>query len=193
MLIAPLLSPIMSLSLGVTLSDKNIVSRSFLTLTKSLIYGVLISMLATFLMWGITGEGSFQEFYNPEIMSRTIGTFPYFIIAIIAGLATSFARVKPNLNAALPGTAIAVALVPPLATIGIGLATLNLGVAFGALGLFLLNTIGIIAAAVVMFSLMRIYTKRKHAGNTFKQSIEEQESINQEFRKKKEILQESEE
>ena len=187
MLIAPLLSPIMSLALGITLSDKDIVSEATLTLGKSLLYSVLISMLATFLLWSITGDATFQESYNPEIMSRTIGTFPYFIIAVVAGLATSFARVKPELNAALPGTAIAVALVPPLATIGVGLATLNFSVALGALSLFLLNAIGIIAAAIVMFSLMRIYTKRKLAETSFEKALSEQQTIQEAFEKKKEL------
>ena len=186
MLIAPILSPMMSLALGITLSDNKLIRRSSFTLIKSVIYSILVAMLATLLLWRITGVADFQEVYNPEILSRTNASLPYLVIAIIAGLATSFARVKPELNEALPGTAIAVALVPPLATIGVGLATLNISVTLGALGLFLLNAVGIIAASVVVFSLMRIYKKRKIAEKSLQEAEEEQEEIVENFEKKKE-------
>lgn len=177
MLIAPLLSPIMSLALGITLSDRNLIKRSSYTLVKSMVYSILVAMLASLLLWSISGSPDFQSTFNSEILSRTEVSFPYFIIAVIAGLATSFARVKPELNEALPGTAIAVALVPPLATVGIGFATLNMSVAFGALTLFLLNGVGIVAAGIVMFSLMRVYTKQKVAEKSLQEAQEEQEKI----------------
>jgi len=111
-------------------------------------------------MWNTTGTDTFQTFYNPEIISRTEASFTYFMIAIISGLATTFARVKPSLNDALPGTAIAVALVPPLATIGIGIATLNITITVGAFLMFSLNTLGIMVASLFMFSIMKIYKKK---------------------------------
>lgn len=182
MLIAPILSPIMSLALGITLSDAKLVRHSSTTLLKSIVFSILISMLATFLLWNITGTLEFQNIYNSEILSRTNPSFPYFIIAIVAGLATSFARVKPELNEALPGTAIAVALVPPLAAIGVGLATLNMAVAWGAFLLFFINAIGITAAAIVMFSLMKIYTKKRVAEESLEKTQKEQEIIEQKFK-----------
>jgi uncharacterized hydrophobic protein (TIGR00341 family) len=185
MLIAPILSPMMSLALGITMSDHKLVVRSFSTLSKSVFYSVLIAMLATFLMWGTTGTAEFQSLYNQEILSRTDISGVYLIIAIIAGLATSFARVKPELNEALPGTAIAVALVPPLATIGIGIATLSLSVTLGALLMFVVNMIGIVAASVIMFSLMRIYTKRKVAEQSLEKAEQEKANIKEQYQQKK--------
>lgn len=186
MLIAPILSPMLSLALGITLSDSTLIKRSMNTFLKSILYSIGIAMLATFLMWGTTGTEQFQEFYNPEILSRTEASFTYLMIAIVAGLATSFARVKPELNEALPGTAIAVALVPPLATIGIGVATLNITVTLGAFIMFALNALGIIIASVFMFSIMKIYKKHKVA----QKSLQEAELITKEteedFKKSKE-------
>lgn len=184
MLIAPILSPVMSLALGVTLSDVRLIKQSCVTLVKSVAFSVLVAMLATFLMWRVTGSFEFQGSYNSEILSRTHATFPYFIIAVIAGLATSFARVKPQLNEALPGTAIAVALVPPLGAIGIGLATLNFELAFGAFSLFFINAVGITAASVVMFSIMQIYTKKTVAEKSLQKSEEEQERVRRAFEEK---------
>ncbi len=160
MLIAPILSPILSAALGISLSDGKLIQRSSFTLLRSMIYSIGIAMLATFLMWNTTGTDTFQTFYNPEIISRTEASFTYFMIAIISGLATTFARVKPSLNDALPGTAIAVALVPPLATIGIGIATLNITITVGAFLMFSLNTLGIMVASLFMFSIMKIYKKK---------------------------------
>jgi len=160
MLIAPILSPILSLALGIVIADKNLISRSSLTLLKSAGFAIGLSTVVTWVLWNFTSGTNFMIELNPEIFERIEPSIVYLLIAIIAGTATAFARVKPDLSDALPGTAIAVALVPPLATIGIGLATLRLDVVSGALAMFILNAIGIVLAAMVMFSLMNLYTKK---------------------------------
>lgn len=159
MLIAPILSPILSLALGIVINDGHLISRSFFTLLKSAGYAIALSAVVTWILWNFA-SGNLMDELNPEILERVQPSMVYFIIAIIAGVATAFARVKPDLSETLPGTAIAVALVPPLATIGIGVATIQLTVISGALSMFILNAVGIILAAMVMFSLMNIYTKK---------------------------------
>lgn len=160
MLIAPILSPILSLALGIVIADRHLISRSFFTLLKSSGYAIGLSAAMTWLLWNFTSSANFMFELNTEILSRIEPSIVYLIIAIIAGTATAFARIKPDLSEALPGTAIAVALVPPLATIGIGIATLRPDVISGALAMFLLNAIGIVLAAMVIFSLMNLYTKK---------------------------------
>jgi len=160
MLIAPILSPILSLALGIVIADGNLISRSFFTLLKSAGYAIGLSAIITWLLWNFTSSADFMIELNAEILSRIQPSIVYLLIAIIAGTATAFARIKPDVSDALPGTAIAVALVPPLATIGIGIATLRLDVVSGALSMFILNSIGIILAAMIMFSLMNLYTKK---------------------------------
>ncbi len=165
MLIAPILSPILTTALGISVSDNSIIKRSLLTLGKSTLYAIGISAITTIVLWHFTvGEGGvFNEVFNSEIISRTEPTIVYFFIAVVAGLTTAFARMKPELNETLPGTAIAIALIPPLSTIGIGIATLNLSIISGALSMFVLNSLGIILAALVVFSLMNIRSKKKTA------------------------------
>ncbi len=162
MLIAPILYPILSLSLGIIMSDPKLISRSFYTLVKSTVFGITISALATLLFANRLTE------ITPEIISRTHASLPYIMIAIAAGLAGSFALVKPQLNETLPGIAISVALIPPLGVIGIGLAQLNWELISGAFLMFLVNAIGIVFASMLTFSMMNFYVKREKAEETIK-------------------------
>lgn len=162
MLIAPMLYPLLSLALGVTISDAALVSRSFYTVIKSFVYAILASTVATLIF------SSHFTSITPEIMSRAEPTLPFFAIAIVAGLAGSFALVKPQLNETLPGIAISVALIPPLAVIGIGIARFNWQIISGSLLLFIVNAIGIVFAGMIVFSMMNFYVKRADAKKTVK-------------------------
>ena len=155
MLIAPLLSPILSLSLGVTVADGKLIRRSIQTIFKSLILGIGVSAIATL----IFGAGKLSEslIISPE------PSLLYAAVAVVAGFAATFALVKPKLNETLPGVAIAVALIPPIALIGIGLAKFSWIMMTDALLLFALNIAGIIFAGMITFSLMNFYTKKKVA------------------------------
>jgi len=187
MLIAPILSPILAAALGISIADNNLIHRSIRTLGKSALYSIILSALTTLVLWqfAVGSEGAFATAFNPETLSRTQPTVVYLFIAIIAGLTTAFARMKPELNETLPGTAIAIALVPPLATIGIGVATLNLSVISGALSMFVLNSMGIILAALVIFSLMDIRKKKKTVERAQEKADQEQEKIIEEFQEEK--------
>ncbi len=196
MLIAPILSPILSIALGMSISDGTIIKNSLKTLGLSALWGIGLSTLITFLLWQFAvGEGGeFATHLNSEILSRTEVSIVYLFIAILAGLTTSFARMKPELNESLPGTAIAIALVPPLATIGIGIATLKLSVISGALAMFLINSIGIILSAMVIFSLMGINEKKRAAQRAQEKAQEELEKIQEkaEQEKREKIIKEEE-
>ncbi|MFC1649289.1 TIGR00341 family protein [Patescibacteria group bacterium] len=160
MLIAPILYPILSLSLGIIMSDPKLISRSFYTVVKSLGIGILAATLVTLLFSSQLTE------ITAEIAARTQPSLPSLIIAVTAGLAASFALVKPKLSETLPGIAISVALVPPIAVVGIGIAKLNLIIVTGALLLFLVNFIGVVFASMLTFSLMNFYIKRGEAKET---------------------------
>ncbi len=186
MLIAPILSPILATALGVNMSNQNLIHRSLKTLGKSALYSIFFSTLTTIALWKFTvSDGVFREVFNPEIISRTEVSIVYFFIAIVAGMTTAFARMKPELNDTLPGTAIAIALVPPLATIGIGIASWNISIVSGALSLFLVNALGIILAALVIFSLMNIHEKKKVAERAAEKADTEQEKIEKEHEEEK--------
>lgn len=154
MLVAPLLSPIMAISLGVIIGNFKVIFRSIRIFVIALI-------LASFVSFLVANIVEF-DIHDITLLNSMEVSFFTFLVAIVAGLAASYAWIKPNLSNALPGTAIAVTLIPPLCTTGLALASgewLILKVAFLVL---LLNIAGIIFASSLIFFVMDFYkSKRK--------------------------------
>lgn len=165
MLIAPILSPILSLSLGVVLADPKLISRSFYTVIKSMLFGIVSAAVVTAFFLS-----DFQ--ITEELAARTEPSLIYAFIAVISGLAASFALVKPQLSETLPGIAISVALIPPLAATGVGVARFDWTMISNSFLLFIINTVGIIFASMIVFSLMHLYIKRTVATKTIKKEEE---------------------
>lgn len=164
MLIAPVLYPILSMSLAVVLYDFTLFYRSLRTLIVSFSVSIAIAfMLSIILGW------HFDFTLSEQIMARAQPSTLFFIVAFISGFAATFALVHSNLNEMLPGVAISVSLMPPLAVIGIGLGSLNYAVAGGATVLFLLNVLGIALASMVAFTLMDLHRTHKVAASAIKQ------------------------
>ena len=88
-----------------------------------------------------------------EVLVRTRPTPIDLVIALPGGIAAAYAMTQPNISAALPGVAIATALMPPLCTIGIGIALNRWDVAGGATLLFITNAVTIAFASTLVFFL----------------------------------------
>lgn len=155
MLIAPVLYPVLSLAMGVTISDPKLMSRSLVTLVRSLAIAIVLSVAVTVIF------SSQQSDITNEVIKRTEPNLLNFAVALVAGLAVSFAIAKPSINETMPGVAISVSLVPPLAVIGIGLAKLDISMASAAFILFLVNIIGIMFSAMIVFSLLQFVSKKE--------------------------------
>jgi len=164
MLIAPLLFPLLSLSLGVITSDTTLMGRSIYTIGKSVVLSLVVGFFIALLFNG-AAESVFSVATEPSLM--------YAIVAAIAGFAAAFAVTKPHLNETLPGVAVAVALVPPLAMASIGVAHFNWELFSNSLMLFLVNIIGIMFSAMIVFSLMRFAVKKK----VTQEAVKEEEKI----------------
>lgn len=145
MIIAPLIGPITGVAYSTTVANRRLLRRSFLTLFTGVIFTVFISS-ATVLLVGLKNV-------TPEILSRTTPNLLDLIIALAAGAAGAFANTRRRIADALPGVAIAVALVPPLSVVGIGLAWGKSSLAIGALLLFVTNLTGIIFSGVIVLLL----------------------------------------
>jgi len=154
MLIAPILYPILSFSLGLVMSDLKVISRSLYTIGKSALFGIAAAVLATWLL-----TASYSEFTS-EILARSEPSLLYLAIAVVAGIAVSFALVRPELSETLAGIAVSVALIPPLAVVGIGIAKLDWTIVTGSFMLFVINIFGIIFASMVNFSLLNLHEKQ---------------------------------
>ena len=171
MLIAPLMYPILGVSLGLVMMNSNIslLRRALTTLTKSLAVGLGLSVLAAFFF------GDSATYQTAEVMSRTVPSHMHLLVAIVAGAAVSYMLAKPEWGDALPGVAIAVALIPPLASVGIGVAYWDILIIKGATMILLLNLLGIIAVSVVIFLLMNLSEKENIAKSTIKRENEKHE------------------
>ncbi|OQA03398.1 MAG: hypothetical protein BWY68_00747 [bacterium ADurb.Bin400] len=155
-LLAPILYPIMGISMGTVMSDYKLIMISAKTLAKSVVLAVIAAAFATILFADtMTVPQIVYELSRPSLMHAAV--------AVVAGLAASFAMVRSELNETLPGVAISAALIPPLAVVGIGVGEINMEIISGAFLLFLVNVAGITFAGVTTFSLMNFYVDRKEA------------------------------
>lgn len=182
-LITPILYPVLSVSLGVVMSDRTLISHSVVTLLKSVAMGVGLSAMATLFF------ASKYDSVTAEILSQAEPSLLYFAVAIISGIAISIALVRPHLSEALPGVAVSVVLIPPLAVIGIGIAKLDWNIVSGSSVLFLMNIIGVMFASMASFSLLNLYMKRPVATTEIKKEeiqIEKEEEIIKELEEKEE-------
>lgn len=143
MIVAPLMGPIIAIAYSMVAANQRLLKRAFFTLIKGILLTILISFLITKVV-GIRTLGS-------EIAGRVSPTLLDMGVALAAGAAGSYAKSRKSIADALPGVAIAVALVPPLSVVGIGLAMNSQSVAVGASLLFLANLTGIIFSGALVF------------------------------------------
>lgn len=148
MLISPVMGPITGLGLGLGTEDGNLLKESL----KNFAIMVGISILASslfFLLSPLTLE-------NPsELLARTNPTIYDVLIALFGGFAGILETSRKEKGTVISGVAIATALMPPLCTIGYGISRLNLTFMFGALYLFLINTIFIALATFLAVKLFK--------------------------------------
>ena len=148
MLISPLMGPILGMGLSLAINDIDTLRRSL----KNFAVMVILSILTAFL---------FFKFFplrdeSSELLARTAPDIRDVLIAFFGGLALVIARAKKGTIASVIfGVAIATALMPPLCTVGFGLAIGNYGYAGGAMYLFTINTIFIGLATFLVIKLLK--------------------------------------
>lgn len=143
MIVAPLMGPIVGMAFAITMGNRRLLKRAGL----SVVTGAMLTVLTAFCICQIVGINTL----NPEILERTRPTLIDLAIGLAAGAAGSFGKTRREVADALPGVAIAVALVPPLSVIGIGLAFGDFSIFFGSTLLFLTNLAGIILSGGLVF------------------------------------------
>jgi uncharacterized hydrophobic protein (TIGR00271 family) len=145
MLISPLMNPILAAALALILGDWSLGRRAAAVLGWS-IGGVIA------LTWLVAWLTPLRE-VTPEILARTNPNLLDLLVAILAGLAGTLAlrSESPAAMSIIPGVAIAVAVIPPLATVGYSLSNLHGSMARGAFLLFLTNLVSIILSAASVF------------------------------------------
>ena len=148
MLVAPLMTPL--IGAGFALIQGNI--RLFRESLRSVAVGIACGLLLSILI----GLASPAEDLTAEIMARTSPSEMDLLVAFFSGLGAAYAFARPGLAGTLAGVAIAAALVPPLATVGIGIARGIWGVATGAAVLHLTNLVAISLGAATAFRILGV-------------------------------------
>lgn len=146
MLVSPLLGPIMGIGFGLATLESSLIKRSLVTLAAGMATAIFIAMLIIWL-------SPIQD-VTAELRARTQPTLLDLGVAVVGGIAGVYAIMR-KLSGVMVGVAIATALVPPLSTVGFGLATGRLDFALGASLLFLTNTLAIAFAATIVARLNR--------------------------------------
>jgi uncharacterized hydrophobic protein (TIGR00271 family) len=156
MLVAPLMTPL--IGAGLALVQGNI--RLFGAAGAAMALGVLTGLILSLLTGLATSSFPFTE----ELASRGEATVIDLGVALLSGMAAAYAIARPNVLAAMAGVAIAAALVPPLATTGLSLASGRWAIAAGAATLLLTNLVAITLGAASVFALLGVGGSSKGLG-----------------------------
>jgi uncharacterized hydrophobic protein (TIGR00271 family) len=146
MLVAPLMTPIMGFSAAIVNGWMHRVATSFATVAGGVIVGIGVAWLVAVWTPQLVPIAT-----NGQILSRTSPTMIDLMIAVAAGAAGAYATVDKRVSSSITGVAIAVALVPPLAVVGVMLQASEFADAWGAFLLFLTNFVVIVLVACFVF------------------------------------------
>jgi uncharacterized hydrophobic protein (TIGR00271 family) len=158
MLVAPLMSPILAFSLGMVLGDVRLLRSSTEAVFKGVAFAIFLA--------GLTGLLSPFKALTGEILGRTQPTLLDLIVAVVSGMAGAYALARKEVSAALPGVAIAAALMPPLCVVGLGFSFGEPAIVGGAFLLFLTNLASISLAGVLIFLLLGVRPKTWQPGGS---------------------------
>jgi len=154
MIVAPLMLPIRGLAFGAVEGNVVIFRKGLIAVAV----GTLLAIILAWLLGSLVGLPDFGS----EVLARSKPTLLDLGIAIAAGGISGFAKVQPKVSGTLAGTAIAVALMPPICVIGLGLSQGNWSLSLGASLLYVTNLLGITLSCMLTF-LIAGYTPLNRA------------------------------
>lgn len=145
MIVAPLMLPIRGLAFGALEGNVVLFRRGVVAVLVGTILAVVIAYSLGLLVQ--------LPSYGSEIFARSEPTLLDLGIAVAAGTISGYAKIEPKISGSLAGTAIAVALMPPICVIGLGIAQSNWTLSLGATLLYLTNLLGITLSCMLTFFL----------------------------------------
>lgn len=143
MIIAPLMLPIRGLAFGALVGNLSLFRQCII----AVLFGTLLSILISYSIGWLVNLPSFGS----EVLSRSKPNLLDLGIAVAAGGISGYAKVNSKISTSVAGTAIAVALMPPICVIGLGLAKSDWSLSLGATLLYLTNLLGISLACILTF------------------------------------------
>jgi uncharacterized hydrophobic protein (TIGR00271 family) len=160
MLISPLMAPIVGVGYGAAISDLALMRSSALTLLGFTIVS-LVTSVAYFSLSPLDEPGS-------ELLARTTPNLWDVLIAAFGGAAGMVAATRRSFTNIAPGVAIATALMPPLCTVGFGIAHQRWDMALGAAYLFLINSVFIASATLLVGKILRLPKMQELSASTLR-------------------------
>ena len=148
MLISPLMGPIVGVGYGAAVGDTALIRQA----ARNIIVFIAISLVTATLYFLLTPLKEAQS----ELLARTQPTLWDVLIAFFGGSAGIVALTRKEGGNAIPGVAIATALMPPLCTAGYGLAHGNWHYFFGAFYLFAINCVFIAFSTLLFSKLLKL-------------------------------------
>ncbi len=153
MIVAPLMTPIVGIVLAVTIGDgRNLAISAALVVTGAL------AVIAVGYGFGLLAEVPVDAARSSQVAGRVNPSLIDLAAAIATGAVGAFAVVRADVSDTLPGVAIAISLVPPLAVVGLAFEAGQGDEAVGALLLFLTNVSAILVTGVLVMALYRVRT-----------------------------------
>ena len=146
MLLAPLMAPIVALSMGILRGEEKMIKNSLIKIMAGIAIALFAAIVITRLFPYKPVTGEMQARLNPTLLDLAV--------AIISGVAAAYSKSYKEIIQSLAGVAIAVALVPPLTVAGTGIGWGDFHFFFQAFLLFSTNLIGIIFAATITFRVL---------------------------------------
>lgn len=152
MLISPLMGPIMGVGLGAGIFDPSLIKVA----AKNLLTATIIGLLTSTIYFTVSPLTQAQS----ELLARVQPTIYDVMIAFTGGLAGMLAHSRKKFNNVIPGVAIATALMPPLCTAGFGLATGHYSYFFGAIYLYIINSVFISIATFIVVRFLKYHSSK---------------------------------
>lgn len=146
MIVAPLMTPILGTAFSIVLS-----SRRDLLISAGLVLGGVVCVITLAYLFGMLLQVPLTPGNNSQVAGRVNPTLVDLIAALATGTVGAFALVRRDIGDTLPGVAIAISLVPPLAVVGLELESRQYSHAGGAMLLFLTNVAAILVTGVLVF------------------------------------------
>ena len=156
MIVAPLMLPIRGLAFGALKGNISLFRKGL----TAIVIGTIIAIILAWFLGSLVRIPNFGS----EVVARSKPTLLDLGIAVAAGGISAFAKVQPKVSGTLAGTAIAVALMPPICVIGLGLSHANWSLSLGASLLYLTNLLGITLSCMLTFLIagyIPLYRARK--------------------------------
>jgi uncharacterized hydrophobic protein (TIGR00271 family) len=151
MIVAPLMTPILGTALAVVLARRRLV-----LVNLALVVAGAASVVAIGFLLGLSAHARLLAETNAQVAARVSPRLIDLVAALATGAVGAFAVVRSDVSDTLPGVAIAISLVPPLAVVGLSLESGAPEQAAGALLLFGTNVGAIVATGTVVFLVLGV-------------------------------------